>query len=149
MTKHSYDHQGRKKYDHINLNGTGERTLAECNYDHKNQIIERNLGRHATTGTHQYLQSLDYTYNAQGWLTQINQPTPYYGPEIDPCLFLNKGLRSPRRKVLLPILMILTSFTLSSTMICGQWAAVSRPIKWQHHNDVMGTSVPNKWNFGI
>ncbi len=64
---------------------------AECNYDHKNQIIERNLGRHATTGTHQYLQSLDYTYNAQGWLTQINQPTPYYGPEIDPCLFLNKG----------------------------------------------------------
>ncbi len=91
VTKHSYDHQGRKKYDHINLNGTGERTLAECNYDHKNQIIERNLGRHATTGTHQYLQSLDYTYNAQGWLTQINQPTPYYGPEIDPCLFLNKG----------------------------------------------------------
>jgi RHS repeat-associated protein len=92
VTKHNYDHQGRKKYHHINLNGTGERTVTECNYDHKNQIIERNLGRHSTTGTHQYLQSLDYTYNAQGWLTQINEPTPYYGQEIDPCTLFSKGI---------------------------------------------------------
>jgi len=72
VNKHTYDHQGRKKFDRININATGERTLAECNYDHKNQIIERNLGRHATSGIHQYLQSLDYTYNPQGWLTSIN-----------------------------------------------------------------------------
>lgn len=83
----TYDHQGRKIYDKILLSNDTEKTTSECIYDHKSQIIERNLGRHATSGTHQYLQSLDYSYNAQRWLTGINTlyddliPTP-----LDPCV---------------------------------------------------------------
>ena len=72
VNTHTFDHQGRKIFDRNNLNGTGEVTTTQCVYDHKNQIIERNLGRHATSGTHQYLQSLDYMFNPQGWLTDIN-----------------------------------------------------------------------------
>lgn len=72
LNTHTYDHRGRKIFDRHNLNGNGDVTTSQCNYDHKSQLIERNLGRHATTGTHQYLQSLDYTYNPQGWLTGIN-----------------------------------------------------------------------------
>ncbi len=84
-TKHIYDAQGRKVYDNINIDNTGERTTAECRYDHKSQIIERNLGRHSTTGTNQYLQSLDYTYNPQGWLTGINDLSDQLLPGYDPC----------------------------------------------------------------
>jgi hypothetical protein len=43
------------------------------------------LGRFTTTGTNQYLQSLDYTYNAQGWLTAINTLSSDYLSNIDPC----------------------------------------------------------------
>jgi RHS repeat-associated protein len=68
----TYDHQGREKYSKINLNNTGEKILSQLNYSNKSEIIERNIGRHATTGTHQYLQSMDYSYNAQGWLIGIN-----------------------------------------------------------------------------
>lgn len=86
LNSHTYDHRGRKIFDRHNLNGTGEVTTSQCNYDHKSQVIERNLGRHATTGTHQYLQSLDYTYNPQGWLTSINTLYTDLLPFIsDPC----------------------------------------------------------------
>jgi RHS repeat-associated protein len=82
-TRHTYDAQGRKVFDKIILNSGVEVTTSQCVYDHKSQIIERNLGRHSTTGTHQYLQSLDYTYNAQGWLTGINTLLD----ELIPCCF--------------------------------------------------------------
>jgi len=85
LTNHTYDAQGRKVYDKLNINGIGDVTTAECRYDHKSQIIERNLGRHSTTGTNQYLQSLDYTYNPQGWLTGINALFEDYLPGFDPC----------------------------------------------------------------
>lgn len=72
VKKYTYDHQGRKIFSRLNLNSTGEKTISQCNYNHKNLIIEKNLGRFATTGSHQYLQSIDYSYNAQSWLTSVN-----------------------------------------------------------------------------
>lgn len=83
VNNYTYDKQGRKIYDKINLNANGEVTTAVSLYDHKNQMTERNIGRFATTGSHQYLQSLDYTYNPQGWLTGIN--TLY--TDLLPCCF--------------------------------------------------------------
>ncbi|MBK6496874.1 MAG: RHS repeat-associated core domain-containing protein [Saprospiraceae bacterium] len=85
VNNYTYDAQGRKIYDKVTLNSNPEITTASYNYDHKNQIAERNLGRFTTTGTNQYLQSLDYTYNAQGWLTAINALSSDNLPNIDPC----------------------------------------------------------------
>jgi hypothetical protein len=61
VMKHNYDHRGRKTYNIININGTGDKTLANMVYNHRDELIERNIGRYATTGTMQYLQSIDYT----------------------------------------------------------------------------------------
>lgn len=83
---HTYDDQGRLIDDVINVDGDGPRTLATQVYNHRDEVIERNIGRFINYGTHQYLQSLDYTYNAQGWLTKINElftGTLPSGP--DPC----------------------------------------------------------------
>jgi RHS repeat-associated protein len=85
VNNYTYDAQGRKIFDKVTLNSNPEVTTASYNYDHKNQIAERNLGRFTTTGTNQYLQSLDYTYNAQGWLTAINTLSSDYLSNIDPC----------------------------------------------------------------
>jgi RHS repeat-associated protein len=56
------------------LNGAGitapTLTLANMVYNHKDQLVERNIGKQASTG--KYLQSIDYDYNARGWLTAIN-----------------------------------------------------------------------------
>ncbi|HZV71385.1 MAG TPA: RHS repeat-associated core domain-containing protein [Saprospiraceae bacterium] len=70
--KHTYDHQGRLKSDIININSQGEVTTSVYNYNYRDELIEQNVGRFATTGEHQYLQSLDFTYNPQGWLTGMN-----------------------------------------------------------------------------
>jgi hypothetical protein len=84
---YTYDHQGRKVFDKINIDGTGEKTIAEHKYNHRNELIEKNLGRHATTGTHQYLQSIDYQYNLQGWLTHINNLENNTLPSVaNPCV---------------------------------------------------------------
>ena len=71
--KHNYDHWGRNTLNTHQM-GTGtEYTLSQLNYDWKNQVIEKNLGK--TPSATNYLQSLDYAYNNLGWLTTINAPT--------------------------------------------------------------------------
>ncbi|MBK9567138.1 MAG: hypothetical protein IPO37_18805 [Saprospiraceae bacterium] len=71
-TRYTYDHQGRKKYTSLQLDGGTEITVSESHYDHKNQLTKKGLGRYATSGGYQYLQEVDYSFNAQGWLTGIN-----------------------------------------------------------------------------
>jgi RHS repeat-associated protein len=66
----TYDHAGRLKENKHQLNGGSTVTLSQLNYNHKDQLIEKNLG----VGTSTKLQSIDYWYNAQGWLRAINQP---------------------------------------------------------------------------
>jgi RHS repeat-associated protein len=67
---HSYDTQGRLIDDNIDLHNTGLRTLSHKKYNYRGELIENNIGKHPTTSS--YLQSTDYAYNAQGWLTDIN-----------------------------------------------------------------------------
>ena len=67
---HNYDHWGRNT---LNTHQVGTGTInnnSQINYDWKNQVTEKNLGKPPSTTN--YLQSLDYTYNNQGWLTTIN-----------------------------------------------------------------------------
>jgi hypothetical protein len=70
-SRSTYDSQGRLKKSYFDP-GTGSyQETAHLNYNHRNEITERNLGFFSSTAS--YLQSLDYSYNAQGWLTSINQ----------------------------------------------------------------------------
>jgi RHS repeat-associated protein len=67
---HNYDHWGRNTLNTHQV-GTGTiHNISQINYDWKNQVTEKNLGK--TPSTTNYLQSLDYAYNDQGWLTTIN-----------------------------------------------------------------------------
>jgi RHS repeat-associated protein len=70
---YTYDHQGRKIDESISINGGTPKTLSNCVYNHRNEIIERNIGKTGVAGPTAYLQSVDYTYNVQGWLTGINE----------------------------------------------------------------------------
>ena len=63
---------GRLKSNTHQLDNGATTTISDLNYDWKNQLIEKNLGK---TATNSYLQSLDYTYNDQGWLQTINNAT--------------------------------------------------------------------------
>ena len=60
------------------LNGAGVSTptytLSNMNYNYKDQLIEKNLGYQSPS---QALQSIDYTYNIRGWLTNINNANVY------------------------------------------------------------------------
>lgn len=76
---HDYDEWGRLKTNKHKVNSGTQVTISDLNYDWKNQIIEKNLGKTASLS---YLQSLDYTYNAQGWLQSINQPTLNTGSNV-------------------------------------------------------------------
>ncbi len=65
----TYDHAGRLKENKHKLNTDAEKTVSYLNYNFKDELIEKNLGYVSSTNT---LQSLDYTYNEQGWLRTIN-----------------------------------------------------------------------------
>jgi len=67
----TYDAAGRQGNLFININGGGEKKISNQTYTFKDQLAEKNLGAFNTT----YLQSIDYSYNEQGWLTSINGPT--------------------------------------------------------------------------
>jgi RHS repeat-associated protein len=71
--KHDYDHWGRNKLNTNKIGTAAEHTISQINYNWKNEVIEKNIGKSATATN--YLQSLDYAYNNQGWLTTINAPT--------------------------------------------------------------------------
>jgi RHS repeat-associated protein len=70
---HDYDHWGRNTLNKHKVGSGSTYTINQLNYDWKGQVIERNLGK--SSGAANYLQSLDYTYNAQGWLQTINTPS--------------------------------------------------------------------------
>ncbi len=65
-----YDHQGRL-YDYFVSIAGAENHTARYGYNARDEMIERNQQFNGTA----WLQSVDYTYNDQGWLTAINQPT--------------------------------------------------------------------------
>ena len=69
----TYDASGRVKDHFTTLNGI-ETKISSQNYNFKDELTEKNIGALAPSSS-TFLQSIDYTYNDQGWLTKINQPT--------------------------------------------------------------------------
>ncbi len=65
------DRAGRPIANKHSLNGAADTHLSRLKYDHRGRLTEKNLG----VGTGTALQSIDFAYNEQGWLTMINQPT--------------------------------------------------------------------------
>lgn len=50
-----------------------DRHTARYGYNARNEIIQRNQSPHFVGSGVAWLQSIDYTYNDQGWLTAMNQ----------------------------------------------------------------------------
>lgn len=67
---YEYDHAGRKKKIRQKIGSDNVITLAQYNYNELGQLIEKNL--HSTNGS-TFAQSIDYRYNIQGWLRNINK----------------------------------------------------------------------------
>ncbi len=65
-----YDHRSRLLEMKYQLDGGQEVILSALEYNELGQMIEKNL--HSKNGGANFLQSLDYAYNIQGWLTDIN-----------------------------------------------------------------------------
>lgn len=66
------DHTGRKTGLLLQAGGMANTHLAEYNYDYRERLIERNLHSGLYGSTWGWLQSVDYAYNDQDWLTAIN-----------------------------------------------------------------------------
>ena len=67
--RNTYDAAGRRDNYYLKVDAGTEVKLANYTYNERDLLKERNLGATGST----YLQSLDYAYNAQGWLAMINQ----------------------------------------------------------------------------
>lgn len=70
---HNFDHWGRNTLNTHQVGSGTVHNISQLNYNWKDQLIERNIGKIPTKPN--YLQSLDYRYNNQGWLLSINQET--------------------------------------------------------------------------
>ena len=80
-SRKTYDHSGRNTNLHHQINSNSEKQLANYAYDFRDRIIDKSLGQHTGTvggvPTSGFLQSLDYTYNEQNWLTGINSASAF------------------------------------------------------------------------
>ena len=67
--RYEYDHSGRllKVFQKIDGEST-ETEISAQSYDERDQLVQKKLHN---TGSN-YLQTVDYSYNIRGWLTQIN-----------------------------------------------------------------------------
>jgi RHS repeat-associated protein len=71
-----YDNGLRLKQMKHQLDAMPEQILSFSDYNVKNQLITKRMGK---TGALPYLQKVDYSYNTLGWLTGINSPAPVMG----------------------------------------------------------------------
>lgn len=68
-----YDHVGRPLKVWQKVNTDPEIVLSQVNYNELGQVVEKNL--HSENSGSTFLQSLDFTYNIRGWLTELNNST--------------------------------------------------------------------------
>jgi RHS repeat-associated protein len=68
---YTYEHAGRRNNFLTTIGGIGQH-VAEYNYNHRDELVEKNLHANQVAGAWGWLQSIDYSYNAQGWLSGIN-----------------------------------------------------------------------------
>lgn len=77
--RYTYDHAGRKTAFYHQINNNTEKQLAGYTYDYRDRLIDKGLGAVSSGGVNSYLQSVDYAYNQQNWLTAINGPSSFGG----------------------------------------------------------------------
>ena len=65
----TYDNKGRLLKVYQTNNTDAEQLVAQYDYNELGQVVDKKL--HNTTGT-TFLQSVDYRYSIQGWLTSVN-----------------------------------------------------------------------------
>lgn len=68
--EYTYDHAGRPLRVYHQIDNGPSVILSQCKYNELGQVIEKNL--HSVDNGVSFLQSIDYRYNIQGWLTHIN-----------------------------------------------------------------------------
>ncbi|WP_109301137.1 DUF6443 domain-containing protein [Aquimarina sp. AU474] len=68
--RYEYDVNERIKSQYQKINNQQEEHLVTHNYDELGNLENKNVGGLSTSGSR--LQSIDYTYNIQGWLKEIN-----------------------------------------------------------------------------
>ncbi|MEG1591481.1 DUF6443 domain-containing protein [Chryseobacterium sp.] len=68
---YTYDHQNRLKVHKHQINTQPEEILTQNDYNEISQLISKKVGG---TVLGNGLQTVDYQYNIQGWMTQINNP---------------------------------------------------------------------------
>lgn len=78
-----YDHSGRLTKTSESVNGVAPKVLSLQEYDERNLLKSKKLHQASGGG---YLQTLDYTYNIQGWVNKLNDPaslgTDLFGFEL-------------------------------------------------------------------
>ena len=77
LTKNSYDYAGRLSSVRQSYNGGIEVTIAGYEYNDLGQLKTKKLHK---VGNHDFLQNIDYRYNARGWLSSINDPNNLTDP---------------------------------------------------------------------
>ncbi len=72
--RRTFDSWSRLADYYTSLNGT-EKLTSRYSYNARDLLTEINLHNDVYAGTNAWLQSVDYTYNNQGWLERINNST--------------------------------------------------------------------------
>jgi len=66
-----YDSKGRLKNNYFKLNNSAQRAIANyASYSLKDEVLSKNMGRNYNNNG--YLQTADFAYNHNGWLSTIN-----------------------------------------------------------------------------
>lgn len=73
--RYEYDHADRMTAYYHQVNNNPEIKIASYNYNETGELIEKNLGDD--------IQSIDFRYNARGWLTTINGGGNSFDDELD------------------------------------------------------------------
>ncbi|MEM1319061.1 MAG: RHS repeat-associated core domain-containing protein [Bacteroidota bacterium] len=80
VNRSNYDHSGRLSLDAQTIGSNGEVILADYQYNYRDFMTAKNLHQ---TSPGNFLQTVDYSYNVQGWLTQINDFCDAANPSTD------------------------------------------------------------------
>lgn len=94
VNKMLYDHMGRITHVYQNNNAAKDQLLVKYEYNELGQLVDKKL-HETNAGSNTFLQSVDFRYSIQGWLTSINnsqitsdngvtndETTDYFGMEF-------------------------------------------------------------------
>jgi RHS repeat-associated protein len=77
LTRRAYDHSGRNTALYHKINTNAEKQLAKYVYDFRDRLIDKSLDSVRVGSVSSWLQSIDYAYNEQNWLTSINSGSSF------------------------------------------------------------------------